>query len=159
MKMSFKVMPITILALVCLGFTSCIIEHQEIPLETRGGWGEPPFTGTRTATANGWFEDGVTVTITLTNGVITSFNIDASRESPGFGMMGVVEATPIIQVTNSFDIPGSLHIDGTSGATHTLRGIVRAGTQALLQIPGVEEEDIDWVFEWEWEPPTDEEMG
>ena len=160
MKMSFKVIPITILALVCLGFTSCIIEHQEIPLETREPWGIPPYSGTRTATANGWFENSVIVTITLANGIITNVHIDASAESAGFREMAISQATPIIGVTNSFHIPGAV-VDGVSGATYTLRGIVRAGSQALLQIPGVEEEDLGWIWDWEWSPPPGdgEDMG
>jgi len=152
MKMMFNAIAVAILALACLVFSGCIIEHQEIPLVGREPWGNPVFSGSRESTANGWNENGVIVNITLTNGVITRVDIDVSRETFGFREMAEVFARPIIEASNSFDIP-SAAIDGATGATATLRGIVMAGSQALLQIPGVEEEDLDWEWQWEWTPP------
>ena len=159
MKMNFKCIPIAVLGLLCMGFSGCIIEHRETPIVERAAWGIPPANQTVTATANGWNENGVTVTITLVNGIITNLVIDASGESPGFRDMGPAIARPIIEASNSFHIP-SASVDGATGATATLRGIVRAGSMALLLIDGVEEEDLDWYWGWLWtEPPPDEEMG
>jgi len=158
MKTIFRAMAFAVLASFCLFFTSCIIEHHEIPLETRDPWGIPPFSGTVSATANGYYENSVTVTITLANGVFTNVVINVMGDTAGFREMAHAAATPIVNATNSFHIPQA-DIDGATGATLTLRGIVRAGSQALLEIPGVYEEDLDWRFDWEWVAPPDEDMG
>ncbi|MCL2380911.1 MAG: hypothetical protein FWC64_04880 [Treponema sp.] len=154
MKMRFKAAAVAAFAIVCVAFAGCIIENREPYIPEGSPWGIPAFSGTRSATANSHYENGVTVTIDLVNGIITDVRF-THLDTIQYFFFARSAAEPIIRSRNTFAIP----LDAATGSTRSLRGIIRAGTQALLQIPGVEEDDIDWEWEWEWEPPTDEEMG
>ena len=112
--------------------------RRPLPPPPSPPWGIPLFTGTSEGSAFGW-AGPVGVFITLENGFITEVDFDLSTETPAFVSRIPAMLRPIIKQRNSFNFP-----DIITGATVTTRGIIEAGRQALLNIPGVTDDDIDF---------------
>ena len=153
MRVNFKIFVAVTLAALCVAFTSCPIENREIDLGFAAPWGRPePASITVDGTANGWFENSVHVTVTLVNGIITDVDIDVSAETQLFAAPVPGRIAPLVLEANAFNFP----VNVVSMATATGRGVARAGALALLEVPGVTEEDITWVWEFAWTaPPAD----
>ena len=135
MKLKFFPASIVALTVMCLIFMAC----------SRGvePWGIPAFTGEVYGVAWG-YEPGVRVTLTLHNGVITSARLDLRVETETLITAVPVRIPPLIYETNGFNfVPNVI-----TGTTRTVEGIIKAGTEALLKIDGVEIEDIPW----QWQP-------
>ncbi len=76
----------------------------------------------------------VTVTITLTDGVITNVKAEGKDETPGLGG-SVVEKMPAAMMENN-----SINVDGMTGATMTKNAMKEAAKQALINA-GVNPDD------------------
>lgn len=87
-------------------------------------------SGTATATVPGFGGD-VTVTVTMTDGVITAFEATGAEETPERGGRAI-ESIPSAIVEE-----GRLDVDGVSGATVTSKAILAAGQMAVDEICGV----------------------
>jgi len=97
-----------------------------------------PVTGTGEATAQG-FGGPVTVTVTVTDGVITDVTATGANETEGVG-------------TNALDLlPGriveanSVEVDGVSGATYSSTAVLTAAKQAYDQATGAAEAGTSMV--------------
>jgi hypothetical protein len=132
MTKKLKVAIIAALALVCVIFTACIIQHELPP--RAAPWGTPNSnTGDFEGSAPGYQSD-IEVTIRLVNGNIVEVEIDVSRETTIFmNMNNLPQALEErVLATNSFDFTP----DAFSAPT-TVRAARDAGRAALLSIPGV----------------------
>lgn len=83
-------------------------------------------SGTFTAAAQG-FGGEVTVTLTLTDGVLTDVKVDGGKETAGIGSRAVELLPGVMLARNSVDV------DGVSGATVSSSAILTAAKAALAQ--------------------------
>lgn len=77
----------------------------------------------------------VTVTLTLTDGVITDVQVDGPNETDGIGSVAIEKMPGEIVASNS------LSVDGVSGATVTSTAIIDGATAALAEA-GLKPEDL-----------------
>ena len=93
--------------------------------------GENAYTGT----ANG-FQSVVTVTLTVENGVITTFQADTANETHGIGHWCGIDDEYLAQfVGKSAMAPLGAGIDALTGATVTSNAVVDAANDALSKMP------------------------
>lgn len=95
---------------------------------------EPPATpviASGTGSAMG-FAGQITVTITLTDGVITSVEADGPSETAGIGSMAIEKMPKTMVETNSVEV------DGISGATMSSTGLLSAAAQAYAAATGAQ---------------------
>ncbi|MBR6569015.1 MAG: flavocytochrome c [Clostridia bacterium] len=90
-------------------------------------------TVTGTGTAKGYLGD-VTVTVTLTDGVITAMTATGDNETPGIGTPAL-ESVPAAMVAGN-----TLNVDGLTGASFTSDG-VKAAARLALADAGVNPDD------------------
>ena len=140
MRKKFTAMIIITLVAICLILATCRRERSEPVIP----WGDPPATGTFSGTGYGFFVKRVKTGFCIERGNIVEVDIDLSGETQGIveRVPGRVEA--LILGSNSFDFPPNV----VAGATRTIEAIIAIGTEALLTIDGVTEEDITW----QWKP-------
>ncbi len=85
----------------------------------------PAMAETATGTAKG-FGGEVTVTLTLTDGVITEANAEGADETPGVG-------TPALEQLPAAMVAGNtVNVDVVAGATFTSNGVIDAAKAALV---------------------------
>ena len=102
------------------------------------GANEAGASGTTTATVPGFGGD-VTVTLTLTDGVVTGFEAQGENETPERGGRAI-ESMPgaILEA-------GSLDVDVVGGATVTSKAILTAGQMAVNEICGISSGPADVI--------------
>ena len=88
--------------------------------------------GTYSATEKGYGGD-ITVTLTVSNGVITEAKIEGKSETPEIGEPALAELSERIVAANSYDV------DVVSGATITSSAVKRATKDAMTQAGLLEE--------------------
>lgn len=82
-------------------------------------------TVTGTGTAKGFGGD-VTVTVTLTDGVITAMTAEGANETPGIG-------TPALDSVPAAMVAGNtVNVEAMTGATSTSKGVIEAAKAALI---------------------------
>jgi len=128
--MKKRLVLIATLALVCLMFIACPIQHSFDAPPTASPWTSPgsdaPITNAIDGAAPG-FGGNVGVRIFLSNGLITRVDFDISAETDSFthSIPGVLE--PHIIRFNSFNFCDFI----VSGATRTTRGLKEAARDAF----------------------------
>ena len=134
-----RILIITVLVVMCVLFVACFIENEPPNYDTvQGGYGEPLYDGPPIEGTGQGHNGPLKVTITLENGKIKDVELNIGGETYSNTRRIPNVIPPIIIRTNSFNYASNI----VSGATYTGRGIKEAGKNALLQIPGVTEEDL-----------------
>ena len=146
MRKRFTLIIVAALAMLCLAFAACFTEAELPAIE--GGWGYDPetgeyFSGEVSGRAAGFGgPNAVGVTIYLVDGFIITVDLDLARETSTWANR-VREILPgIITRTNSFNFTDGIVTGPT--APITVRGVREAGRAALLDIPHVYEDDLDF---------------